>query len=167
MVLFFTHATPPHMIIQERSLKSSGFLRNLFGNVNGTVTCDFVWKTNSSNVFIKRDNWRKKVVYKMNWYKKPYMLETVRRIWVTTWLTKYSNVNYEKNDESGSKGLPRDFMANIRHRIAMFDFCWLHICSFANNENQNHKSNLIFGNNCWWYMCFYVTRNQIIIDEIY
>ena len=35
-------------------------------------------------------------MYKIIWYIKPYVYETLQRIWIITWLTKYSNVNDKK-----------------------------------------------------------------------
>ena len=49
-------------------------------------------------------------MYKINWYIKSYVQDTAQSIWVTNWFAKYSNVNDEKNYESGLTGLSWDFM---------------------------------------------------------
>ena len=48
-------------------------------------------------------------MYKANRYTKPYVLDSAQRIYVKTWLTKYSDVNDEKItnlDWKGCHGIP-------------------------------------------------------------
>ena len=71
-------------------------------------------------------------MYKIDRYMNPYVLYTVRCIWVATWLTKHSNINNEKF-VSGFKGLSRIFKTIISHRTLMCDIC-LSIYKFLNHR---------------------------------
>ena len=105
------------MISREESLKPFGIFTESFGNVTDMVTEEiFVGKYSRK----KKKN-EKKSMYKINWYIKSYVQDTVQRMWVTNLFAKYSNVNDEKKI-SGLKGLSWDFMTNIHHRTIISDF---------------------------------------------
>ena len=107
------------MISREEPLKPFGIFTESIGNVTDMVTkVIFVGKY----IGKKKEQWKKNIMYKINCYIKSYVQDTAQRIWVTNWFAKYSNVNDEKNYESGLKGLSWDFMTNIHHRTIIFDF---------------------------------------------
>ena len=82
------------MTNKERTFKSIWIFKKKFCHVNERVV-QMIWEENEI-LKISKNNGRLNVMYTINYYKELYIRDATRRIWVTTWLTKYSKLNDDK-----------------------------------------------------------------------